>query len=302
MKTQRKRRLIVFSAVAVVAMLLLAAGLSGLKLQRGRSLEFWLSLLLGDMDQIDYVDYAPVSGEKLVSFVRILMAGILVLLPLAIIAFILYPDVRKRVLREFLRVLAFVAIFYLVSQMGILEGMQEFPETMEEVLSPEPVGEAPAGFSEESVPEFMASSPSWFVWAASFVLALVVVALLLWVGWSFMRRFSQKQEPMAEIAQEAQSALDALQSGADFRNTIIRCYHEMGEALKVERGIQRGYAMTPREFERRLTDRGLPVAPVNQLTRLFEAVRYGTLAPGEQEEDQAIASLRAIVAASKHMT
>jgi hypothetical protein len=69
--------------------------------------------------------------------------------------------------------------------------------------------------------------------------------------------------------------------------------------LSEQRNIQRPSHMTPREFETALAGQGLPRDPVQQLTRLFEDVRYGTRQPGEREERLALDSLAAIVSASQ---
>ena len=55
--------------------------------------------------------------------------------------------------------------------------------------------------------------------------------------------------------------------------------------------------MTPREFEQVLGGLGLRDEHIQQLTRLFERVRYSAAAPGEREEREAEACLSAIVAA-----
>jgi hypothetical protein len=59
-------------------------------------------------------------------------------------------------------------------------------------------------------------------------------------------------------------------------------------------GLQRERAMTPREFEQRLVDIGLPSQPVSQLTRLFEAVRYGSREPSQLDEKMAVNCLSEI--------
>jgi hypothetical protein len=53
--------------------------------------------------------------------------------------------------------------------------------------------------------------------------------------------------------------------------------------------------MTPREFEARLATAGLREDHIQRLTRLFEAVRYGTQSPGKREEREAVDCLTAIV-------
>jgi hypothetical protein len=74
----------------------------------------------------------------------------------------------------------------------------------------------------------------------------------------------------------------------------MRCYFEMNRILGQQRGLSRSVTMTPREFEQELRGAGLPEADVEQLTRLFESVRYGARIPDKQQERQAVACLTAI--------
>jgi hypothetical protein len=107
------------------------------------------------------------------------------------------------------------------------------------------------------------------------------------------------ENAMERIALEAQTALDDLRAGGNLKNTILRCYYEMSKVINEQRGIQRDRTMTPREFEVYLESKGIPEEPVRQLTHLFEDVRYGDLAVGEKEEQQARSSLTAIIDAVK---
>ena len=102
---------------------------------------------------------------------------------------------------------------------------------------------------------------------------------------------------MDALADEAQQAISAIQSGSRLEETITRCYREMCRVLQEERGIERGVAMTPSEFEEVLAGRGMPKQAVHQLTHLFEDIRYGSKPAGPREEQIAIDSLTAIVAA-----
>ncbi|HUX20955.1 MAG TPA: DUF4129 domain-containing protein, partial [Spirochaetia bacterium] len=74
-----------------------------------------------------------------------------------------------------------------------------------------------------------------------------------------------------------------------------RCYQRMGNALRRERQIEREAFMTAGEFEALLGAEGVPLGPVHELTRLFEAARYGDLRPTEGDERRAIEALGAIV-------
>jgi len=77
------------------------------------------------------------------------------------------------------------------------------------------------------------------------------------------------------VLQEAQTALDALACGHEAGSVIVRCYQQMSRSIQVEMGLQRDAAMTPAEFMRILTERGLPAGALSELTHLFEMARYG---------------------------
>jgi hypothetical protein len=99
-----------------------------------------------------------------------------------------------------------------------------------------------------------------------------------------------------EIAEKARSALEDIES-ADFKfeDVIIRCYAEMSYVLQTQNGIKRPRAMTTFEFEQELIKTGIPARPVQQLTRLFEQVRYGHQDSGEKEKQMAVESLGEII-------
>jgi hypothetical protein len=99
----------------------------------------------------------------------------------------------------------------------------------------------------------------------------------------------------AELLQEAEAAVNALEAGVDLRNVILRCYLQMTRSLREERGIERDYSMTVREFEDWLESLGFPTAPVHLLTGLFEKVRYGKQQMSDNDEKIAIQSLNEII-------
>jgi len=57
--------------------------------------------------------------------------------------------------------------------------------------------------------------------------------------------------------------------------------------------------MTTREFEDVLEAAGFPYDPIHELTRLFEAVRYGNWQPTPVDEQNAIQCLEAIMLFSR---
>ncbi|HNT76594.1 MAG TPA: DUF4129 domain-containing protein [Anaerolineae bacterium] len=300
MNKREKRRAWLLVGSVLLALWLLAAGLSELKLSEGWPWSVWWQLLFGDLGHTgDAV--APIPfGNDMALLARTLSVLFLSLLLFFIIGIIFFPDMRKQMLRELLRVLLFIFLAWLLLRSSFMETMTQMVEPIDlsnMAMQEDPLPEA----SLEDIPEFETNSPPWLTWAASFVLALALVLGLARLIWAATHRLTPKTTPMDELAQGAQSALDALQAGADFRNTIIRCYREMSEVLRTQRGIQRDSAMTPREFESRLAHYGLPGSSVHQLTLLFEKVRYGAAMPGEQEEDQAIVCLTSIVEACRNM-
>jgi hypothetical protein len=131
------------------------------------------------------------------------------------------------------------------------------------------------------------------------MLAILITVL----AWGIYRASREAAgDAMARLVDEAQDAVDALQAGGNIRDTVIRCYIQMTQVLAKERNIHREEAMTPHEFEQiLLTKMKLPETPVQRLTRLFEAVRYGDYHPGKREELEAIDSLTAIAAACKNV-
>jgi hypothetical protein len=57
--------------------------------------------------------------------------------------------------------------------------------------------------------------------------------------------------------------------------------------------------MTTGEFENVLETAGIPHDPIHQLTRLFEAVRYGNWQPNLADEQTALQCLEAIMLSSR---
>lgn len=271
-----------FLGVAVVAMLFLSAGLSGLELLPGQPFS------LGHQSP----GKPGVSGELIppqvldvMLRVAIIIAGLLI--PAALIYLIVSPEARKRVLRDLIMLLPFLLLFFVV-----LRNRPEFLNPAQEAQPSGPSSEFP--LPSEPTAEFIADPPQWLVFGVSLVLALFIAAVLVGTIWFIWRRRQRALLPLEQLALEAEEALESIQAGADLRNAVIRCYYEMSQVLSEQRGIRRQSAMTPREFESRLEEAGLPQKEVRQLTRLFEKARYGAKAVDAREERQAIACLATI--------
>lgn len=133
--------------------------------------------------------------------------------------------------------------------------------------------------------------PPFLIWLAWIGLGVTVATLGVWLlRW-------QRQRPYTgdPLVLEAERAMKALSAGMDLKSVIVYCYQQMSLALQKEQGIELEETMTAREFERLLEARGVPHAPVYQLTRLFETARYGHQQPQPGDEQRAFDCLNDIV-------
>lgn len=298
--TQLQRRRIwwfFLAVVALVALVLLAAGLPQFQLEMGDPFSF---------ERAEEESSVPVEGETETEsplFEQILRIGVilygwfLILFVIGIVIYlILSPDRWKELLRILLRVAVFSLLVYILLRRGIiaqlLQNLQMQPGAGEDPTSPVAVP-----------PDMLSNPPTWLVLVISIVVSLLLVAgiwAVLWFTWLRHRR--PERSPLDDVAREAQQALADLRAGADIQDTVRRCYYEMSRVLSQRRGIERPQAMTPREFEQRLARVGLPTDPIRRLTRLFERVRYGTIETGTTEAEEAMACLSAVVAAVEEVS
>ena len=281
-----RARILVFILIAIGAILILEAGLSGLNIQPGN-----LLLLPWQKVQRPEGGASIPGGELVYNIFRAVYFICLLSFPIALIYVMLTPEGRKRLLKELLRIIPFVLIFTLLARAiqrlagGVLVGGEA--TSMNGIVPPD------AGYPGPEA-DFVPSAPNWAVWGISIGLAVLIVLVIAFVAWLIYRK-RKKELPHQRLVEEAQNALDALEAGGDLKNVVIRCYFEMSKIVQTEGGLQRGYEVTPHEFQTRLLEKGLPREPVSQLTRLFEEVRYGTKTPGKLEEQRASSSLTAII-------
>ena len=296
---RRKRIVWGIAVLAVAALVLLAAGLGQLDLFPEdrpvtlRALLAWMWQQYWEgLQAIEPV--APSGGGSLIFLVRIFFAIALALLPVSVVYFILSPELRKKVFREFLRLLLFIVALQVLSQVRFLDGASlSEPDGAEPNVQFDLPSMLDADFAYDSQPS------RWIVYVVSLVVGLAVAYVAVRVGRRLLRARGDAAAPMERLAREARVAVDALQADADVRDVVTRCYAEMSRVVREERGLRRENSVTAREFERYLSQRGLPLSPVRTLTRLFEAVRYGANVPGDGARREAIESLRAIAEACR---
>ncbi len=273
----------------MVAILLLAAGLSDLEF-RPESPQPRRS----EISKPFKFPLPELRESELLGIILVVLAIMTVLfLPMAIYHLTRSPLLRKQFFRDLVLILWVVALWL------VLRASPDVVDEGEMQTYNGPLAEANILPTVEAAAEYTASSSSWAVLLTTIGLAALGAAGLLGMAWFFWHRRRPAASPLEDLAQEAQEALAALGAGADVRDTVLRCYFEMSRVLKERRGIRRAEAMTPREFERQLKEVGLPEPPIEQLTRLFERVRYGARIADKGDERQAIDCLTAVVEACK---
>ena len=282
-----KRAVLVVSFLALFSLVLLATAIRDVTFRPARHLTGGESQVIGVRfgPLIESIANIPVE-RQIAFFVMLFLFGVLIML-------LLTPEMRKRLLKQLLRLALGALLFFYLLKLK--------PNLLEEFL---PVLDATAGQSAPSqvdaVPPPVFEPPQISGWV-SFLVTLGIVLLttfLVWRvnrWWQFLNPAAKSPSPLDEITKAARASLRNLSSEGPVRDKIIQCYADMSRVVDARRGLFREYAMTPAEFALRLEDAGLPREPVSRLTRLFEAVRYGARTSTQGDVDEAIMCLKSIL-------
>ncbi len=273
-------------ACALGLILVLAAGVGNVQLSPGRTLGPMAmpAFSRGGAPQMD--------GTGLITLFRIVMALLIAMIPVVIIGAIFSKSIRNQLFKSLL------VLGVMLLAVTLLRDLKP-PPFIEAAANAIAAQEAAAETGANAVPDFVFTPDQ----AALQTIVLALAALLVIGGlamlslWWVIRNRRNPPAALKAIADEAQTAIDALRTGAALDETIVRCYRDMCEVLQRERGLARAQTMTASEFERSLQNKGVPHDAVRQLTRLFEDIRYGAAVSGEREKTLAIDSLSRIAAA-----
>ena len=284
--TPRRRRILIWMILGVLALVLLAGGLSTFTLQPGR---VFLQPTLEVTEQTSPIQVDQSTSESFNTVLRAVLAVLLVLLPLSVIAALFSKQGRKRLITN-------AVIIGLV--LLVLSRFQESQNQARELnLNMGAVNDQVPAVVGEPLPPPPAPPSEEFVWIASLAIVVIGLVLLLWLGRRWL--FSRQSTALIQIAEEADRARDALVGGDMLEDVVIRSYRQMNKIVAEARELRRSPSATPREFENTLVGAGLPQDPLDDLTKLFEQVRYGGLVTGPAERQTAIDSLTAIAAACR---
>lgn len=272
--------------LTVLALVILAMGLSDLSFRAGKPLP--------SLDLFQSAPTPAASEQTATGFARLLQVFLSVvfwiLLPLSIVLVIVSADARRRLLRNLVAVASVMLLLYLI--LRVLDRLDM--ESPDRSNAQGPPGSGAGATRSVEPPDFVSHPPDWIVLVVSAAI-FAVIGLLAWRFWQGRAADRSADGSLEDqLAHEAESALDAIRSGQDLSNVVLRCYRDMEQAVQRAHGLNRRASMTPREFERRLVSSGLDAEAVGRLTRLFERVRYGSHAIDADDEADAESCLAAI--------
>jgi len=138
--------------------------------------------------------------------------------------------------------------------------------------------------SGELVFSAISEPPSFLIWIVG--IGFIVIVVMIFVV--FLSRTNEVKKVADPLLLTVDKTLSLLNDGNNFQNVIFDCYSQMIEVMKEEFNINQDASVTANEFKELLIRRGLPVVPVNQITSLFEKIRYGSKSILPEDEKNAI--------------
>lgn len=275
------------AVIALMALIVLASGLRDVSFRAGQI------MAEGEAQSVSIPVTRLFNDLVNIPLWKQLLAWAIVFLIVLIVSTILSPELRRRLILNFLRFTAiFCTIYFLAKNYGYLfKGLLLIGEQSAQHGTDPNASTAPA-------PVF---TPPQVSPALTFLIGLGVALALVGLWWWLNRWWKRRlallamQRPLDDIANIARSSLDDLAAGRAWDDVILDSYFRMSRAVEKRRGLARPRAMTPSEFAARLEQAGLPGEAVRRLTRLFESVRYGARTSTPEEINEAVTCLSAIL-------
>lgn len=275
-------KILAFLGITLFAALILSAGLGSLTFKPGEP--FVGGEATSQAPEQMVIPKVSANGGQILPFIQGAAAFLFIVLLFFLMINLISAVGYKQILKSAVALAISLAILVILPRIHV-------PELRPIEVEPVPTAEAPI-FEYPTTP--LGDPPDSLIWFVVIVIGAAAVGFVLWLA---LRR--SKPGQVNRFLQEAEEAMSALQNGVDLRNVIVRCYVQMCQALQEERGIERGITVTPHEFIELLAARGIPEGSVRILTGLFERVRYGSQVMSAQDEQDAVESLSAIVAACR---
>ena len=286
MMSRQKLFILALAALALAGLVILASGIGTLDLKNGPL------YLLPDAERATQVPLPAQTAQGASNnYLAILTLVFLIILPISLLYLLISPSARRRFLIQLIQVSTIVLFLYFLSK-----NIGKLLPNLDLRLSGNINGDMGSGrFELRFLEPFTPHSPTWLTELLSFALAAGFVYFLFWLWRRWRQPEGRFLSPAERLVRSAQSALQQIDAGQNLRDVVLRCYHEMTQAVAEKRHLTRLEYITPHEFIRSLEGIDLPSEQVRRLTDLFESVRYGHKIPGAQERAEAVACLNAVV-------
>lgn len=267
-----KKKVLFFIGLLCLISILLAVSLPILTLQPG--------LPLPELQSGKIIAKSMQGGDSLAiqidSFffivIALMMVGLLGYLATKLIRGVTWDQLRKIALNLFVTFIT-VSIIILFAVFLLQKGKStQSPIVVK--MTPTPQMTSPLG-----------QVPPILLWIVGI---LLIGSIMVITGRLLLSNRQKQKGAIIRVKLEAEKAYQAILSGQNIKDVIIQCYRQMSIALAEENGIERQEFLTPREFEDVLTQAGFPKNPLEKLTSMFEAVRYGNWSPAPGDEKMAI--------------
>jgi hypothetical protein len=280
MGSAKRNSLILLGLVMMITMMI-AASLPQLEFQPGMP----LPKLVDNQLVVPPAEALPTGAISVNKFILVFVA----LLVTVSILHMLYKLFRGARWKDITTIIGpMVVILSIVS--GLLLLIMLLPRSAGPIVMEQPIPPP-----ELPVRSSLGPVPPWLFWVVGFGLLAVGILIGIWI----IRSASSRTSAIDLVGFEAEKAWQEIKTGVGLKGVIIKCYRQMSLALEKEQGIEREESMTTGEFENLLEAAGFPYDPIHQLTRLFEAVRYGNWQPNPLDEQNAIHFLEAIMLFSR---
>jgi hypothetical protein len=282
---ENKRWIILVSVLALGALTMLAISLDDVPFREAQVFD------RNDPRQLSAVPLSMINSIVSVPFWKQVSVWILLVFMMALIAVLLSPELRWRLIKTIIRVAVTYWALYIF--------FTRYRESLVQIgLNLTGVGDFSTSPSNgKTIPEFAPPQTVSFVsYLVSFGIAvlLIILARKVYGFWTELNALVP-ESPLRKIAGIARSSLHDLSSGRESSDVIMNCYYRMTDVVSERRRLKRGEAVTPNEFAYTLEQAGLPADPVRRLTRMFESVRYGGHTLGTPEINEAVACLTTIL-------
>ena len=274
-----KTAVLVLGLFSLLIIFYLTASLGGLELKAAKPFSY------GQPTRVNTPgDLPPWNGFAIVIMVFTVV--------LVIMVFLLPPEQRKKFLQTLVwLILGGVIIFFFLSRFSL--GVSVTQPTEEPGGRVTTLASEPTDTPEPEITPSVFTPPEVSPWSSTLVALVILLVAGGVAAWMVLRK-RKKGTPYDALADIASSALEDIEAGREWGDVIVYSYYRMNKVVAEWRGIRRNDSMTPAEFAKTLISAHLPGEAVEQLTSLFEIVRYGGKNTSEIEMKQAVDCLTTI--------